>query len=56
MEKELEKLNNAIEKVFHSNLDDNTKEFVLEELKRRVFDLRNEISTVNKNVEIFKGK
>ena len=56
MEKELQDLNDAITKVFQSNLDDNTKEFVLNELKKRLFDLRNEIDVVNKNVEIFKAK
>ena len=35
------------------NLDDNTKEFVLNELKRRLFELRNEKDIVDKNIEFY---
>ena len=56
MEKELAKIEVAIEKVTESDLDNETKEFVLNVLKKRLFELRNEISTINKNVEIYKAK
>ena len=56
MEKELNDLNMAIDKVMNSNLDDQTKEFVLNELKQRVFDLRTEISRVDENKNIYNGK
>ncbi len=53
---ELEKLNNAIEEVKNSNLSNETKEFVLNELRKRLFELRNEISSINKNVETYKTR
>ncbi len=55
MEEELKKLDVAIEKVTESNLDNETKEFVLNVLKKRLFELRNELATVNRNVEIYQA-
>jgi hypothetical protein len=55
MEEELKKLDVAIEKVTDSNLDNETKEFVLNVLKKRLFELRNELATVNRNVEIYQA-
>ena len=54
MERELTELNAAIDKVMNSNLDDKTKEFVLNELKQRAFELRTEIARVEKNKEILR--
>ena len=53
MERELNGLNEAIDKVMNCNLDDKTKEFVLNELKRRLFELRSEIDKVNKDIEFY---
>ena len=56
MEKELEGLNEAIDKVMNCNLDDKTKEFVLNELKKRLFDLRMEIASVENNKKVVFNK
>jgi len=56
MEKELEKLDLVIFKVTNSNLDDETKSYILKQLQKRAFELRNDISKVNQDVEIYKAK
>ena len=56
MEKELEELNVAIDNVMNCNLDEKTKEFVLSELKKRLFDLKTEISRVENNEKIVFNK
>ena len=56
MEEELKKLEAATSKVTESNLDNETKEFVLKVLKQRLVELRNEIATVKRNIGIYKSK
>ena len=55
MEEELVKLNDAINKIMQCNLDEETKAFVLSQMKKRLFDLKNEIALVKKNVETYHG-
>ena len=53
MERELNGLNEAIDKVMNCNLDDKTKEIILNALRKRLFELRSEIDKVNKDIEFY---
>lgn len=56
MEEKLLRLENTLDSVISSNLSEEAKQVVLNALKKEIFELRQEISIVNKNVETYKGK
>ena len=53
--RELFNIDQAIEQILLSNLDDKTKKFIIEELNRRVFELRTEIAQVERYNEMYKS-
>ena len=56
MEKELEDLLKAYEEVEKCDLSDEIKKIVLQTVKARIFDLRTELSRVEKNMNIYHTK
>ncbi len=53
---ELEKLMKAYEEVKTSDLNEDVKKIVLDTMKARIFELRTELSRIEKNINIYNGK
>ena len=53
---ELKKIDLVMNKINNSNLDDQAKEYILHILQKRVFEIRNDLSKIQKDVEIYKAK
>ena len=53
---ELERLMKAYEEVKTSDLNEDVKKIVLDTMKARIFELRTELSRIEKNINIYNGK
>ena len=56
MEEKLLELEKTMDSVMSCNLDDKSKKIILNVLKKEIFELRQDMSIINKNIETYRGK
>ncbi len=53
---ELIKIDEAIDHIMASNLDDNIKKFLMRQLNRRVYEIRTEMAIISRDMETYKAR